>query len=85
VSAPFEDLIQQLRSGIGDGRMLLKVNGTGHMYRKAYHSGQPIQTNGIPCYGQSVGNSELSCPSTRFNSQFLSNSADKRCRSVFHG
>jgi hypothetical protein len=75
VSAPFEDLIQQLRSGIGDGRMLLKVKGTRHMYPKARHSSQPIQANGIPCYGQSVGNSKLSCPSTRFNSQFLSNAA----------
>jgi hypothetical protein len=65
--------------------MLLKVKGTRHMYPKAHHPSQPIQANNIPCYGQSVGNSELSCPSTRFNGQFLSNSAYKRCRSIFHG
>jgi len=85
VSAPCEDLIQKLGSGVGDSRVLLKVKGTRHMYRKAHYSGQPIQANRIPCYGQSISNRELSCSPTRFNGEFLSNSAYKRCRSIFYG
>ena len=60
--------------------MLLKVVGARHMDRKAYHPSQPIQANGVPCYGQSVANCELGRSSTQLNRQFLSNPAYKRRR-----
>jgi hypothetical protein len=34
----FEELIQQLRSGVGDSRMLSKINATRHLYPKAHYA-----------------------------------------------
>jgi hypothetical protein len=54
VSLSFKNMIEPFRRAVGNGSVLLKISGTGHMDRQPNYSGQTIQTDCIAGSGKSI-------------------------------